>query len=99
VAVTLVAPELGVIVMLEDAPLVGVAPVIVHAYVGDVTFCVIAVSVAVDGVITPVVDLEKAVNPDMSTNGPTLEIGFQANDVLAALKTDWPISLPTRYAK
>ena len=98
-AVTFDTPESGVMVIVEAEPVVGVASVIVHAYVGDVTFCVTAVSVAVDGVTVPPLDRENTVNPDISTKGPAAPApatGFQTNDALIGLKVDVVISLPTK---
>jgi hypothetical protein len=94
VTLTLVATEVGVIVIVDDEPLAGVAPVTVQAYVGLVTLLVIAVSVAVAGVNTPNA-LEKDVKPEISTNGPIGAIGVHENDALIGLFEDVAISLET----
>ena len=88
VTVTLVATEVGVMVIVDDVPLDGVAPVIDQAYVGLVTLLVIAVNVTDAGVITPDDDFENDVNPEMSTNGPTGAIGVHVNDALIGLRVD-----------
>ena len=96
VTTTLVATEVGVIVIVDDEPLDGVAPVTVHAYVGLDTLFVIAVKVTDAGVIVPVSDLENAVKPEMSTNAPAFAIGVQVNDALIGLRSDLARSFPTR---
>ena len=99
-AVTLEAANEGVIVIVDADPVVGVAPVIVHAYVGLVTFCTTAVNTDDAGVMTvPAAFLLNPVKPDISTKGPTGATGFHTNAALIGLSVELVTSLPTLYAK
>ena len=69
VTTTDVALEFGVTTTEDAVELVGVAFVIVQAYVGDVTAVVMADSVALVGVNAPPTLTTNPVNPDISTFG------------------------------
>ena len=95
-AVTLEAASDGVIVIVDAEPVVGVAPVIAHAYVGLVTFCTTAVNTDDAGVITvPAAFLLNPVKPDISTKGPEAATGFHTSAALIGLNIEVVTSLPT----